>query len=413
VAHHLLRACADGCKVNHLLRAADTYAIGDRVADCHEAVLTAFMDLAGLTLTPQQRIQCVQPVRVGGCGIKGASQLQPAARMSALATFYSVGARRVGVPACASQVDSRLLAPVLADLTARLGTNMDPLSSWSTNMSLLATASPDHRSQQWWSTALGQRSVLDLLDSAPPRDQARLLEQRSGGLGSTWMTALPARGTSAVFPSAEYSLGLRWWLGAPLHRTADAVCPGCGLPADQEGDHFLCCRRVNFSTRHNAVQDAIYLVLSSAGLAVSREVPLPTCTDAHLRPADLLLPNWLAGRPTALDVTVSHGWSQAAQTGPVTRDNWRPFLRKREADKHAKYDAPCQRDGWHFSALAVGTWGGLGPEGAKTLAHIVKRASSGADTDSKGQAQRAHYEAIGVALFHQVFHLLGAKNLIC
>jgi hypothetical protein len=226
------------------------------------------------------------------------------------------------------------------------------------------------------------------------------------------MTALPARGTTAVFPSAEYSLGLRWWLGAPLHRTPGATCPGCGQPADQEGDHFLCCPRVNFSARHNAVQDAIFHVLSFAGVAVAKEVPLPSSTDDHLRPADLLLQNWHAGRPTALDVTVSHGWSATASTGPVTRENWRPFLRKREVAKHTKYDAPCQRDGWHFTALAVGTWGGLGPEGAKTLAQIVKRATSWEGIDGKGQAQRAHYEAIGVALFHQVFQLLEAKNLI-
>ena len=94
----------------------------------------------------------------------------------------------------------------------------------------------------------------------------------------------------------------------------------------------------------------------------------------------------------------------------MPRDNWRPFLRRKEGEKHAKYDGPCAADGWHFSAIAFGTWGGWGPEGAKVFSRILKRCTTWEDPAARGVALRRHYESIGVALFRQVWRLLEAKN---
>ena len=91
---------------------------------------------------------------------------------------------------------------------------------------------------------------------------------------------------------------------------------------------------------------------------------------------------------------------------------WRPFLRRKELEKHAKYDGPCRADGWHFSAAAFGTWGGVGPEGAKILARLLKRVASGEDGREAGLAQRRATEALGVALFREIWSLLEAKNFI-
>ena len=150
------------------------------------------------------------------------------------------------------------------------------------------------------------------------------------------------------------------------------------------------------------------------GPQVQREVALPSAQDAHLRPADLLIPNWHGGRPTALDVTVVHGWvgAAASSTQAVPRDNWRPFLRRKEEEKHAKYDVPCTSEGWHFQAAAFGTWGGLGPEGAKVLSRILTRVASGEDSTETGLAQRRATEQLGVALFREVWALLEAKNFV-
>ena len=227
------------------------------------------------------------------------------------------------------------------------------------------------------------------------------------------MTALPSGASCAIFPAEEYRLGLRWWLGAPLITETGARCPGCGQSVDPHGDHFLCCPRNNFAPRHDAVQDAIFNITSSTGQSVQREVALPNAADSHVRPADLLLGNWHAGRPGAVDVTISHGWPPGATTTSVPRDNWRPFLKRREAEKHQKYDVLCADAGWQFSAAAFGTWGGWGPEAAKTLSRMLKRAATWEDPDGRGAQLSRLHETIGVALFPQMWHLLGAKNHIC
>ena len=38
-AHHLLRKCLDACKVNHLMRASDTYACGTQLHMCDRAIM--------------------------------------------------------------------------------------------------------------------------------------------------------------------------------------------------------------------------------------------------------------------------------------------------------------------------------------------------------------------------------------
>ena len=278
----------------------------------------------------------------------------------------------MGVPAYATAILPAFVLPVLGDLLTRFGPNFSPVPAWLANPAALATADPDHRNQRWWSTALGERTMRDLLDTESPRDQARLLEQRSG-LGSTWMTALPSTGAGTIFSPVEYRLGLRWRLGVPLISSADHVCPGCNGSVDPFWDHLVCCPRNNFLPRHAAVRDALFNILASSGQSVQRDVSLPSCADMHLRPADLLLPNWHGERPAALDVTVIHGWGAgpASSTAPVPRDNWRPMLRTKENDKHRKYGGPCEKERWSFMAAASGTWGGLGPEGAKVLSRML------------------------------------------
>ena len=107
-------------------------------------------------------------------------------------------------------------------------------------------------------------------------------------------------------------MALKWWLGAPVfpEEEAERTCPGCGKPSDIFGDHLLCCARNNYTQRHQAVQDALAGICTTSGQGFTREAALPDCPDGELRPADLLLSAFQSGAPTALDVTVAHGWQQ-------------------------------------------------------------------------------------------------------
>ena len=100
-----------------------------------------------------------------------------------------------------------------------------------------------------------------------------------------------------------------------------------------------------------------------------------------------------------------------AEHGTVSREKWRAFLRRNEAKKHGKYDVPCQGAGWGFTAMAFGTWGGLGPEGAKVLHRLVKRAASWQEGELRALRQRELLETKSLALKRQVWKLLGNKAL--
>ena len=88
---------------------------------------------------------------------------------------------------------------------------------------------------------------------------------------------------------------------------------------------------------------------------------------------DLLLKAWSKGQDTAVDITVGHGWQQSEQT--VAREKWRTFLTRLEEAKRQKYVALCKKANWDFIPMALGTCGGQGPDGAKLLARILKRAA--------------------------------------
>ena len=52
MAHHLLRSCLDGCKINHLLRATDTYQLDLLVRRADDIIMSAFEDVVGCGLSP-------------------------------------------------------------------------------------------------------------------------------------------------------------------------------------------------------------------------------------------------------------------------------------------------------------------------------------------------------------------------
>ena len=64
---------------------------------------------------------------------------------------------------------------------------------------------------------------------------------------------------------------------------------------DEFGDYLLCCARNNFITRHMAVQDTLASLFQEGGQGVAKEVRIPHAGNA-LRPADLLVANWMGGR---------------------------------------------------------------------------------------------------------------------
>ena len=348
--------------------------------------------------------------------------VRPAARISALLQYYTQSASAVGVPPSAQEINSNWIAPTLHELAQNLPANFDPIASWLGQHNNILKASGEHLQQKWWSTALGRKRLESLLDNATLRDQARLLEQ-GNTIGYAFMSVPPSSKLFYTMPSDQYKLALKWWLGKPILLPPDPggqyLCPGCREIVDPHGDHLLCCRRNNYTKRHGAVQTALFNALLEAGQGCTREERIPIDGET-IRPADLLVANWAGGRDVAVDITVCHGWQLSERPSLVNRDDphrqmlsrerWRSFLRRKEENKNTKYKEKCESVNWGFTPMAFGTWGGQGPEAAKMIARIAKRAAGWREGDLRQSQMEMIKLSVGWAIMSQVILLLQAKN---
>jgi GrpB-like predicted nucleotidyltransferase (UPF0157 family) len=155
---------------------------------------------------------------------------------------------------------------------------------------------------------------------------------------------------------------------------------------------------------------ALAEVLDEAGQAYTLEESIPVPEFQGLRPADILLKGWLAGKDTALDLTVVHGWQESQRR--ASRERCRAFLRRKEQDKHDKYDRACLAAGWEMRAMAFGTWGGMGPEGTQVLKRLINRAASWHEGDLKAACRDRLEITMGIALLKSVWKALYNKSLL-
>ena len=75
-----------------------------------------------------------------------------------------------------------------------------------------------------------------------------------------------------------------------------------------------------------------------------------------------------------MDVTISHPAQRSEQL--YNADKARGFLKKKEKDKHTKYDEPCKEESWDFFPLSMDTWGNPGPEAIPLLHRIIQRCAN-------------------------------------
>jgi len=93
---------------------------------------------------------------------------------------------------------------------------------------------------------------------------------------SPWVSeATPCGPMGPSYASLKLGVGvyfrvlLRWWLGKKIvdipAADSTTLCPFCSEPCDCYGDHIMCCRRVEFHSRHHAVVSALTHAMESAG----------------------------------------------------------------------------------------------------------------------------------------------------
>ena len=74
--------------------------------------------------------------------------------------------------------------------------------------------------------------------------------------------------------------------------------------------------------------------------------------------------------------------------------------------KIEKYDASCKKASWHFVTMAFGTWGGMGPEGHKTLKRMIAQAAGAWEGERKGAGTDFLRQRVATALMSSIIPIL-------
>ena len=116
--------------------------------------------------------------------------------------------------------------------------------------------------------------------------------------------------------------------------------------------------------RHNALCEVIFSSAQAAGLAPCKEVPA-LIPDSSSRPANIFLPYWSGGKPTAFDVTVISPLQQLTLSSSAASKG--AALLVAESRKRAAYSSLCRSAGISFIPLAVEALGFWGKEALTTI----------------------------------------------
>ena len=252
-------------------------------------IFDCLSDLTGGSLTHWSRQKAALPIRLGGVGLRLASQHSSAIFLASVTACSPLILSLSGQEVPPSYVSAALEAfASFADLS-------DPLSSVA-DLDLPI-------SQKSLSGLIDKVNYSKLLSSTPDTRSKALLLSSSIPHAGDWLGVLPSPNLGLHLLDCEFRLCLRYWLGVQL--ASDTVdCPFCSRPADIFGDHALACGgNTERISRHNALRDVIFSAAQAAALSPHREVPF-LVPDSLSRPADVFLPSWHQGRPAALDVTV-------------------------------------------------------------------------------------------------------------
>ena len=128
----------------------------------------------------------------------------------------------------------------------------------------------------------------------------------------------------------EFQVAIKGWLGIPVaHGLGYSQC---NAALDAFGHHALCCKLGgNVISRHNRLRDIFNDLCHRACLAPQLE--MGGWFRQHTRPADVLVPNWVLGKPVAFDLSVTLMLNpQVFQVASVTAGSAALLLRSASMD---------------------------------------------------------------------------------
>ena len=231
-----------------------------------------------------------------------------------------------------------------------------------------------------------------LLSATSVRSRALVLSTSLPHAGD-WLNVVPSPSLGLKLQDREFSYCLRYWLGVPIYNSSYS-CPECHSPADPFGDHQVGCGgNGDRIARHNAIRDVVFCAAESSGPAPSKETP-NVIPDSQSRPADILIPNWSAGRPAALDVhVISPLQQQTIREAASTPGHALEVGTRRKLTSHL---AACRSVGLMFIPLVTETLGGLSRDTIDTIRFLGQ--AIGRRTGATNPAKHI-FQSLAIALW--------------
>ena len=167
---------------------------------------------------------------------------------------------------------------------------------------------------------------------------------------------IPSRGLNLSLDPDKFQVALKWWLG--MDTSSQLLCLYCpDHQLDPLGHHAVTCKGCgDVVLRHNSLRDVFAQFCHRARLGGQLEVGHGYGAESSLsRLADILVPNWMIGKPAAFDLTVVSLLNSTTLNEAGARSG--SPAGKAEVRKHNANDAKCTELGWICIPLAVETYG--------------------------------------------------------
>ena len=348
IALLLLRQCASFSKLVHLARSTPPSLVSEGLALLDDEVRRYISDCVGIDASDTDWLQAQLSLSRGRLGLR---KLAVHCSAAYLASINNTG--------CTAPLDECTLQAVT------LFNNRVPPASAISEESLLHSG----LRQKELSKRIDEYRFDQLFLTSTPSNRAHLLSVSSCH-ASSWLAVIPSQGLNLHLEPDEFQVALKWWLG--MDTSSQLRCPYCpDHQLDPLGHHALTCKGGgDVVLRHNSLRDVFSQFCHRARLGGQLEVGHGCGADRSLsQPADILVPNWMIGKPAAFDVTVVSLLNPIALIEAGTR--CKSAAGKAEVRKHKANDPKCRELGWVCIPLAVETYGCWGVEAQGSLSPLA------------------------------------------
>ena len=193
-------------------------------------------------------------------------------------------------------------------------------------------------------------------------DRARLLFISSPH-ASAWLSVTPSPSIGLHLEPSEFQVAIEWWLGIPVAQGQS--CSQYNAALDVYGHHALCCKLGgDVVSRHNRLRDTFNNFCHRACLAPQLE--MGGWSREHTHPADVLVPNWILGKPAAFDLSVTSPLNEHKFSRSVCETADSAALAA-QIHKHRVNDGRCLELGCVCIPLVVEIYGCWGTEAIQAL----------------------------------------------